>query len=230
MTQTQSIDFSKGTTAPGTRVSSQPRIISGLTELFRDPEYFRLIRQEIISYLETFSHPKVWHVGCSTGEEVFSMAILLQEAALFNKTDILATDTYQHRLIQAKNGRLSTRMLEQYQDNFKESGVKGKFEDYFNTSAGYLELKASLLQRLNFFRHDILQGASPNTFSCIFCRNVLFYYPPEKQVQILEKLLDSLSPMGFLVLGRVEDLRFSPLKKHLKILRKGYSIYQKTSF
>lgn len=230
MTQTQNIEFSKETRTQEKVGHPQAGIISGLTELFRDPDYFRLIRQEIIPYLETFSHPKIWHVGCSTGEEVFSMAILLQEAALLNKTDILATDTYQHRLIQAKNGRLSKRMLEQYQSNFRESGAKGKFEDYFNKSAGYLELNESILPKLNFFRHDILQGASPNTFSCIFCRNVLFYYPPEKQVQILEKLLDSLSPMGFLVLGRVEDLRFSPLKKHLRILRKGYSIYQKTSF
>ena len=230
MTQAQSIEISKRAEALKANINPQAGIISGLTELFRDPEYFRLIRQEIIPYLETFSHPKVWHVGCSTGEEVFSMAILLQEAALLNKTDILATDTYQHRLIQAKNGRLSKRMLEQYQRNFLDSGVKGKFEDYFNTSAGYLELNEFILPKLNFFRHDILQGASPNTFSCIFCRNVLFYYPPEKQVRILKKLLDSLSPMGFLILGRVEDLRFSPLKKHLKILRKGYSIYQKTSF
>ena len=230
MTQAQSIEYSKGTAAPDREFHPQTGIISGLTELFRDPDYFRLIRQEIIPYLETFSHPKVWHVGCSTGEEAFSMAILLNEAAILNKTDILATDTYQHRLIQAKNGRLGLRLQEQYRHNFRESGVKGNFEDYFTTSAGYLELKTSILQKLNFFRHDILQGASPNTFSCIFCRNVLFYYPPEKQLQILEKLLDSLSPMGFLVLGRVEDLRFSPLKKHLRILRKDYSIYQKTSF
>lgn len=230
MTQAQSIEYSKGALAPGRDFTQQPGVISGLTELFRDPDYFRLIRQEIIPYLETFSHPRVWHVGCSTGEEVFSMAILLQEAAILNKTDILATDTYQHRLIQAKNGRLGLRLQEKYQLNFQESGVKGNFEDYFTTSAGYLELKASIRKKLNFFRHDIIQGASPNTFSCIFCRNVLFYYPPEKQLQILEKLLDSLSPMGFLVLGRVEDLRFSPLKKHLRILRKDYSIYQKTTF
>lgn len=230
MTQTQSIGSTKRAVHTSPEINSQSGLISGLTELFRDPTYFHFIRQEIIPYLETFSHPKIWHVGCSTGEEVFSMAILLQEAALLNKTDILATDTYQHRLIQAKNGRLGIRMREQYQRNFKESGVKGTFEDYFTTGPGYLELKADILQKLNFFRHDIIQGASPNTFSCIFCRNVLFYYPPEKQLQILEKLLDSLSPMGFLVLGRVEDLRFSPLKKHLKILRKAYSIYQKTSF
>ena len=121
MTQAQSIEYAKGAPAPGRDFTQQAGVISGLTELFRDPDYFRLIRQEIIPYLETFSHPKVWHVGCSTGEEVFSMAILLQEAAILNKTDILATDTYQHRLVQAKNGRLGLRLQEKYQLNFQSS-------------------------------------------------------------------------------------------------------------
>jgi len=93
-----------------------------------------------------------------------------------------------------------------------------------------MQLAPEIISAVHFFHHDLTLGGRLNTFSCIFCRNVLIYYSPEEQTQLLQKILDSLEPMGFLVLGHVEDLRFSPLKKHFKLVHKGYPIYQKVTF
>lgn len=203
--------------------------ISGLTEMFRDPGIFQLIRTQILPYLETFLSIKVWHIGCSTGEEAYSMAMLLKQAALLDKATLFATDKYQHRILQAKSGRYAASKFPQYAENFYKSGLKGSFENYLIRNSSYLQLMPEINSSVNFFQHDIQAEASINSFSCIFCRNVLIYYSPQEKVKILKKILESLEPMGFLILGHVEDLRFSPLNKYLKPLAKNLPIYQKVS-
>lgn len=208
---------------------SSQAAISGLTEMFRYPEIFRFVQTQLLPYLETFPSIKVWHIGCSTGEEAYSMAILLQQADLLHKATLFATDKYQHRISQGKSGRYSVEKFLQYAENFQSSGLSGKLEDYLTRNSSYLQLKSPIHTSVNFFQHDVCAEASINTFSCIFCKNVLIYYSPEEKVKILRKILESLEPMGFLILGHIEDLRFSPLNKYLKRLDKNLPIYQKVT-
>lgn len=209
------------------QVSEMP--ISGLTEMFRDPVIFQKIRTQVLPYLETFLRIKVWHIGCSTGEEPYSMSILLQQASLLDKATLFATDKYQYRIAQGKSGRYSVKKQSIYAQNFQDSGLEGSLDDYLIRKNSYLQLVDEIHSSVNFFQHDIQTEASINTFSCIFCRNVLIYYSPREKVNILKTILESLEPMGFLILGHVEDLRFSPLNKHVKLLFKGLPIYQKVT-
>ncbi|MEM6800617.1 MAG: CheR family methyltransferase [Bacteroidota bacterium] len=212
---------------PLSQETEKERLISGMTEMFRDPSYFQLIRKRVIPYLETFPHVHIWHAGCSTGEEAFSMGILLEQADLIDKTQILATDKYEHRLIQARNGRFESKKYQAYSGNYLSSGLQKDFDSYFSTHSGYMQIKNPFLDVVEFCQHDLLLEEQTNAFACIFCRNVLIYYSEEEKVHILQKLLDCLIPTGFLILGHVEDIRFLPSTKHLKTLEKGYSIYQK---
>lgn len=209
------------------RESISGKLISGKTEMFREPVCFQVIQQDLIPYLATFQSLSIWHAGCSTGEEAYSMAILLKQAELLSKSIIFATDTYEHRLLQGKAGRYSVEKYDSFQNNYKKAGLIGDPATYISKNPGYLQVRSDLIDAVNFFQHDLVSGGSFNSFTCIFCRNVLIYYTPEVRTIILNKLLQSLVPNGFLILGEVEDLRFSPIASQLKRLNEHAPIYQK---
>lgn len=199
------------------------------TDMFRDPEIFAFIRKEVTPYLETFARPSVWHAACSTGQEVYSMAILLQEAGLLPLVRLLGTDYSPENIEVCRKGEYQQYLLEGYQRNFQGTGVKRKFREFITKLPGRFQLTDDLRHHVKFTQHNLLLDNSPGQFSCIFCRNVMIYYSVAERQKMLELITESLQPMGFLCLGKVEDLRFSPIGNKYRQWKKGLPVYQKIS-
>jgi len=198
-----------------------------VTHFFRNPEVFSIIREEIFPYLDTYPHIKIWCAGCSTGEEPYSLAILLQEAGLFKKTQIYATDLNPYVLVEAKNGLFSSNNLDIDQENYRKSGGKGRLHDYFEVENSVVKIHEQLKSKILFFQHSLVNSGILNEFQMILCRNVLIYFNAALQIQTLRLFQDSLDRNGFLVLGESETippndgrLGFEPVDQRRKIYRK----------
>lgn len=198
-----------------------------VTHFFRNPEVFSVIREEIFPYLDTYPHIKIWCAGCSTGEEPYSLAILLQEAGLFKKTQIYATDLNPYVLLEAKNGLFSSNNLGVDQENYQKSGGKSHIHDYFEVDGNVLKIDETLKTKILFFQHSLVNSGILNEFQMILCRNVLIYFNAALQLETLRLFQDSLDRNGFLVLGESETipandrrLAFEPVDQRRKIYRK----------
>lgn len=198
-----------------------------VTHFFRNPEVFSVIREEIFPYLDTYPHIKIWCAGCSTGEEPYSLAILLQEAGLLRKTQIYATDLNPYVLVEAKNGLFGGGNLDSDQENYRKSGGKGRIHDYFDVEGNILKINEALKTKILFFQHSLVNSGILNEFQIILCRNVLIYFNATLQIETLRLFQDSLDRNGFLVLGESETippndgrLAFEPLDHRRKIYRK----------
>ena len=191
-------------------------ITVNVTELFRDPMFYKVLREDIVPQLATKPFIRIWHAGCSTGEEVYSMAILLQEAGLLNKSLLYATDINPVVLEVAKKGIFPLRMMKQYSENYIASGGKKDFSHYYTANYGFAKFGEDLVSKMVFSQHNLVSDRSFNEFDLILCRNVLIYFDKELQERALELFDDSLAKLGYLALGTKETIKFSSIQSRFK--------------
>ncbi len=186
-------------------------ITVNVTEMFRDPLFYKTIRDELLPQLATKPFIRIWHAGCSTGEEVYSMAILLHEANLLKKSLIYATDINPDVLEQAKMGIFPLSQLRQYSENYILSGGRQDFSSYYSANYGAVKFVDFLHERMIFSTHNLVSDSSFNEFHLIMCRNVFIYFEKELQEHIFNLFDGSLEMLGYLALGSKETLKFSSL-------------------
>jgi len=198
-----------------------------VTEMFRDPEFFKAFRLKVVPLLKEFPTIRIWHAGCSTGEEVFSMAILLKEEGLYDQTKIYATDINEKVLLQAKEGILPLNQMQSYTKNYLAAGGKQEFSEYYSTDYQNAYLDAALLKNIVFFQHNLVTDGSFNEFHVIICRNVMIYFTGELQNSVNQLFYDSLCHDGIIGIGSKETLRSSVFSEKYKEIASQENIYRK---
>jgi chemotaxis protein methyltransferase CheR len=199
-----------------------------VTEMFRDPDFYLSFRKKVISDLKTYAHIKVWLAGCSSGEEVYSLAILLKEEDLLQRTQIYATDINKNVLETARQGIYSNREIELYSKNYLDSGGKGHLSDYYTSKYGAVLFDKSLSKNIVFADHNLVTDGVFAEVNLVFCRNVLIYFDKFLQNKVLKLFSDSLSKRGFLCLGTKESLKFTDFEDGFTIIDKKMKIYKKS--
>jgi chemotaxis protein methyltransferase CheR len=180
-----------------------------VTEMFRDPKFFMALRINIIPYLKTYPFIKIWHAGCATGEEVYSMAILLKEEGLYERSIIYATDFNQIAINKATEAIYPVKYLKQFSENYQKSGGKGSLSDHFIVNYDAAILNNKLKSNIVFSDHNLVTDGVFGEMNIIICRNVLIYFNRELQNRVFKLFYDSLMPGGILCLGTKETMMFS---------------------
>ncbi|MCE0460627.1 MULTISPECIES: CheR family methyltransferase [Pseudomonas] len=198
-----------------------------VSEMFRDPSHFLAIREEIVPLLKTYPSIKIWIAGCSTGEEVYSMAILLREEGLLDRTFIYATDINPRSLEKAKQGIFSLENVRAYTQNYQRAGGRRSFADYYTAAYDYAMFDKTLCQNVTFADHSLATDSVFSETQLISCRNVLIYFNKKLQDRAIGLFHESLSHRGFLVLGSKETLDFSSYGNQFEPLVKQERIYRK---
>lgn len=208
-----------------------PELLSYLTvqvsELFRDPAYFRAIRELVIPHLRTYPSLKVWVAGCSAGEEVYSLAILFREEGLEERTMFYGTDINPDALKQAEAGVYSLDRLPLFTENHRRAGGKSSLSDYYTAAYGAAVFDKTLRRRAVFSDHSLVSDAVFAEVQLVSCRNVLIYFDIEVQDRAISLFKDSLVRKGFLGMGAKESLRFSRHADTFLDFNKEERIYQK---
>lgn len=187
-----------------------------VTEMFRDPSFYKSLRTEVLPTLAAKPFIRIWHAGCSTGEEVFSMAILLREAGLLPKALLYATDLNPDVLAVASKGIFPLASMKQHSENYHLSGGSHDFSSYYTAHYGHAKFDEELTTRMVYSTHNLVSDGSFNEFDLILCRNVLIYFDKDLQKRVLTLFDDSLSSLGYLALGAKETLRFSGIEAKYK--------------
>lgn len=187
------------------------QITVNVTEMFRDPQFYKTLRTKIFPTLATYPHIRIWHAGCATGEEVYSMAIMLQEEGLLHKSLLYATDINPEVLEIARAGIYKLPPVKQYSENYIAAGGKRDFSDYYTANYAHAKFDTSLIKRTIFSTHNLVSDSSFNEFQLILCRNVLIYFEKELQNKVCHLFDASLDHLGFLALGSKETLRFTDI-------------------
>ncbi|MEN4762613.1 protein-glutamate O-methyltransferase CheR [Chryseobacterium sp. C39-AII1] len=189
-------------------------ITVNVTEMFRDPHFFKALREKILPQLGTYPLIRIWVAGCSTGEEAYSMAILLKEANLYHKSLIYGTDLNPSVLETARAGVFPLQQMKLYSENYIASGGKKDFSDYYTANYDSVRFDKALQEKLILSTHNLVSDSSFNSFQLIICRNVLIYFDRGLQERVFRLFDNSLENLGFLALGAKETLRFSKLDKN----------------
>lgn len=198
-----------------------------VTSMFRDPSFYLAFRNHVIPLLRTYPFIRIWHAGCSTGEEVYSMAILLQEEELYHRCRIYATDTNENVLQSAKNGIYPLNKMQEYTQLYLKTGGKRSFSEYYTAAYDHAILRSSLRDNVIFAQHNLANDSSFNEFNVILCRNVLIYFNQILQKQVHELFYHSLCTFGILGLGRQESLRFTDHEQYYHEIAKGEKLYRR---
>lgn len=198
-----------------------------VTSLFRDPAFYRAIRERIVPLLKTYPFVKIWHAGCATGEEVYSMAMLLHEEGFIDRARIYATDFNKHSLDIAQQGVYPARHMEAYAANYREAGGLQEFSDYYSAGYELAKFKDFLKERITFSYHNLVTDGVFGEMNLICCRNVLIYFDKTLQDQVLTKFSESLRHGGFLCLGNKESLNFTAIKQQFEVVEAKQRIYKK---
>jgi chemotaxis protein methyltransferase CheR len=178
-----------------------------VTAMYRDPGFYQTFREHVVPLLRTYPFIRIWHAGCSTGEEVYSMAILLREEGLYDRARIYATDINEVVLQRAKAGIFPLERMQEYTDNYMRAGGKRSFSEYYTAKYGGALFDQSLTKNVVFSQHNLVTDRSFSEFNVILCRNVLIYFDKTLQAKVHGLFYDSLSMFGVLVLGSKESLR-----------------------
>src|SRR5881397_975796 len=179
------------------------------TAMFRDPTFYLTFRQKVVPMLRTYPFVRIWHAGCSTGEEVYSMAILLQEEKLLDRCRIYATDINESVLQRAKDGIFPLNTMQENTSNYIAAGGTGTFSQYYTARYDYAIFRPALRENVVFAQHNLVTDSSFNHFNVIFCRNVLIYFNNALQERVQKLFLDSMEMFGILGLGRKETIRYT---------------------
>ncbi|MGI4022619.1 MAG: CheR family methyltransferase [Janthinobacterium lividum] len=198
-----------------------------VTEMFRDPSFFLTLRNEVFPVLSSFPLIRIWHAGCSTGEEVYSVAIILKELNLLHKSVLYATDINSKVLKTAAAGIFPLSGMKQYSENYVQSGGTDSFSNYYTAHYELVKLDEQLKKQIVFSTHNLATDASFNQFQLIICRNVLIYFDQELQNRVLTLFDSSLESGSFLALGSKENLRFATVVQQFKKINSTEKIWQK---
>lgn len=204
-------------------------ITVNVTEMFRDPEFFRALRTQVVPFLKTYPFVKIWHAGCATGEEAYSMAILLEEEGLGGRYRIYATDINEAILARAREGLLPVGEMRKFTRNYQSSGGKASFSDYYIARHDCAALSPALKRGIVFAPHNLATDGEFGEMNAILCRNVMIYFKPALKDRCLSLFDDSLPAGGFLCLGLKETLdgrrfaeKYEELAGSMRIYRKRY--------
>ncbi|MEO9510710.1 MAG: CheR family methyltransferase [Flavobacteriaceae bacterium] len=197
------------------------------TEMFRDFEVFKFLKEQIFSHLETYPRINVWHAGCSTGQEPYSLGILLKEQGLLRRSVQYCTDINSEAINHARKGIYELKEVKEYSANYIKSGGKLSLSDYYVANYGRVKMDKELSTNMVFTKHNLVNGSSFNQMHIILCRNVFIYLTTEQQNKVLQLFLDSLVPRGYLVLGTKESAVFSPVLNELEVINGRLKIYRK---
>ena len=200
-----------------------------VSDMFRDPSYFRAIREKVIPHLRTYPSLKIWIAGCSSGEEVYSFAILFREEGLDQRTMIYATDINQDALAKAEAGIYDLDRIQRFTQNHRESGGKSSLSDYYSAAYGMASFDKSLRNQVVFSDHSLVTDAVFAEMHLVSCRNVLIYFDRALQDRALGLFKDSLARKGFLGLGAKESMRFSEHAGSFTDYVREEKIYQKSA-
>lgn len=180
-----------------------------VTEMFRDPSFYRALRTQVFPVLATYPLIRIWHAGCASGEEVYSMAILLSESNLLDKSIIYATDINPTALAVARAGIYPLSQMQKYSENYMAAGGKEEFSSYYTAQYDMAKIDSALSKRMVYSTHNLATDSSFNEFQLIICRNVLIYFNQVLQDRVFHLFDDSLEGLGFIGLGSKESIRFS---------------------
>lgn len=198
-----------------------------LTSIFRDPGFYVAFRNRVLPVLRTYPYVRIWNAGCSSGEEVYSLAILMKEEEFYERCRIYATDMSEAVLERAKSGIYSLDAMKQYTDNYLKAGGKEEFSGYYIADHKNVIFRQALRENVVFAPHNLVSDASFNEFNVILCRNVMIYFNDKLQERVHKLLYDSLGMFGFLGLGSKESLRFSPYANCYEEIDAEARIYRK---
>ncbi|MCF7888648.1 MAG: protein-glutamate O-methyltransferase CheR [Victivallales bacterium] len=198
-----------------------------VTEMFRDYQFFLSIRNNAVPHLKTYPHIKIWHAGCATGEEVYSMAIILEEENVLKRSTLYATDFNDTALKKAGYGVYDLANAQQYSSNYRKAGGKCTFADYYYTKNHYMIMENRLKKRLVFSNHNLTGDGVFSEVQLIMCRNVLIYFDKQLQNRVLELFTEALVPGGILALGSKETLNFTAVSELYEPIDKKWKIYKK---
>jgi chemotaxis protein methyltransferase CheR len=192
------------------------QITVNVTEMFRDPVFFKTLREEVLPLLGTYPFIRIWIAGCSTGEEAYSISILLKELNLLHKSLIYATDLNPAVLEKAGQAMFPLTYMKQYSENYIASGGKNDFSIYYTAKYSLAKFDEELRRKMIFSTHNLVSDHSFNEFQLILCRNVLIYFDRDLQHKVLELFDDSLEDLGYMALGTKETIDFSNIAKKYK--------------
>lgn len=200
-----------------------------VTEMFRDPWVYQTIRSKVIPWLKTFPFIRIWHAGCATGEEVYAMAILLQEENLTKRTQIYATDLNDEALEKARAGIYSLSRIKEYTRNYQKAGGKGSFSDYYHAKYDAAIMAPELRHNITFANHNLVTDTVFGEMQLIMCRNVLIYFTRPLQNRVLHLFSESLCSSGILCLGTKESIQFSPAHQYFDAIEPEEKIFKKAA-
>ncbi|MBA3670978.1 MAG: protein-glutamate O-methyltransferase CheR [Gemmatimonadaceae bacterium] len=200
-----------------------------VTAMFRDPTFYKEFREKIVPMLRTYPFIRIWHAGCSTGEEVFSMAILLEEEGLLDRARLYATDINDVVLQRARQGIFPLERMQEYTDNYLRAGGLRSFSEYYTAKYDGAIFSPSLTRNIVFSQHNLVTDRSFAEFHVIFCRNVLIYFDKSLQNRVHSLFYDSLVMFGVMALGSKESLKFSQYEPCYERLSATEKLYRKVS-
>ncbi|MFL5807726.1 MAG: CheR family methyltransferase [Roseiflexaceae bacterium] len=198
-----------------------------VTAMFRDPHFYLLFRDKVVPLLRTYPFIRIWHAGCSTGEEVYSMAILLREEGLYERCRIYATDISEIVLRQARTGIFPLDRLKDYTSGYLKSGGTRAFSEYYTAAYNNAIFDPKLKYNIVFSPHNLAQDSPFNEFNVILCRNVLIYFNKQLQERVHNLLYESLAIFGILGLGQQETIKFDPCEDNYAEIESGARLYRR---
>jgi chemotaxis protein methyltransferase CheR len=198
-----------------------------VTEMFRDPLFFLHFREKVVPLLRTYPSIRIWHAGCSTGEEVYSMAMLLHEEGIYDKTKIYATDINANVLKIAKAGVFPLEHMKKYTNNYLKAGGKKAFSNYYNVLHNGVKFHPYLTKNVVFAQHNLVTDRSFNEFHVILCRNVLIYFNKDLQRKVHHLFYESLGMLGILGLGDKETIYYIDKTDCYEEISKNQKLYKK---
>lgn len=198
-----------------------------VTEMFRDPDFFKSLRENIVPVLKTYPFIKTWHAGCSSGEEVFSTNIILFEEKILNKAQVYATDFNQNILKMAKEGIYPIDKIQEYELNYQKAGGINRFSDYYTAKYDNIIIDSKIKANTVFAEHNLVTDSVFGEMHLIICRNVLIYFNHKLQNQVIKLFLESLIPGGFLCLGTKETLDYTEFVGQFELIDEKFKIYKK---
>jgi chemotaxis protein methyltransferase CheR len=198
-----------------------------VTSMFRDPSFYAAFREKVVPLLRTYPFTRIWVAGCSTGEEVYSLAILLEEESLYERTRIYATDINEAVLDRAREGVFPMTAMQDYTQNFIRAGGKGAFSDYYLSAYDGAAFDSALTRNVVFAQHNLVSDRSFNEFNAIVCRNVMIYFDRALQNRVHNLFYESLPRLGIVALGHKESINFTPHASHYEELDAAERLYRK---
>jgi chemotaxis protein methyltransferase CheR len=198
-----------------------------VTEMFRDPSFYRALRQRVFPLLRTHPFIRIWNAGCSTGEEIYSLAIALREEGLLERTRIYATDINDAALERAGAGSFALERMQRYTENYLRAGGSESFSSYYSTDGDSARFDPSLAEGLVLAQHNLVTDGSFNEFHLIVCRNVMIYFGSALQEEVLRLFGDSMTRFGILALGRKESIRRSRHAAEYEALDEAEKIFRR---